>query len=191
MVVFSLPSRLLQRRTFSSSQGRVIALSAILIACFLATSLVLYISTQPSHEPVLHRHPHHHPHGHHRQHFPDLDQEREFERRARNSYTFSQHPGEELGALVLFLSKSNGKNVLPANIDTHAYLDPELVFAGVVDAKRPGVEMMVEHLVQETWARYPVVLFIEVCLVERVDGELTRIAFTVQFSVFARGQGDV
>ncbi|KAH7105106.1 hypothetical protein BKA62DRAFT_669385 [Auriculariales sp. MPI-PUGE-AT-0066] len=77
---------------------------------------------------------------------------------ARSPYSFSQHPGEEFGALVSFLSENSNK-MLPVTLDPHAYLDPDVVLS--IDTRKAGSEAAVAHLVTQVWVRNPVVLFLE------------------------------
>ena len=82
----------------------------------------------------------------------------------RQEFTF-QSTADELGVLVNFLG-ALASNALPNSLDTLAPLDPDVVLEFDVRRGEDGVER-VRRTVKDTWARWPVVVFLEVCDVNR------------------------
>ncbi|EJD52479.1 hypothetical protein AURDEDRAFT_55498 [Auricularia subglabra TFB-10046 SS5] len=79
---------------------------------------------------------------------------------SQSAYSFAQHPQYELGALVAFMA-ALASNSLPNTIDPAAHIVPELVLGFDTRAGDSKVQEEVETIVQDTWARNPVVIFSE------------------------------
>ncbi|KAI0786798.1 hypothetical protein C8Q75DRAFT_720689 [Abortiporus biennis] len=66
-------------------------------------------------------------------------------------------PAQELAAVTSFIASLDPQNVIPAHVDPSLPLDPQLVLD--FDTQSPNAASEVDALVNDTWVRYPVVLF--------------------------------
>jgi len=115
-------------------------------------------ATHFKHENALNNHRQHHHHVAHRRptHAPSP--------LVRQEFTF-QSTADELGVLVNFLG-ALASNALPNSLDPLAPLDPDVVLEFDVRRGEDGVER-VRRTVKDTWTRWPVVVFLEVCNAHR------------------------
>ena len=94
-------------------------------------------------------------------------------------------PDEELAALVAFIA-ALPSNALPNTIDPKAALDPDLVLD--FDTRTLKAAHEVHELVEDTWSRFPVVLFSKVCDPRLSARHLLRSSATALFTHLSSDQ---
>lgn len=164
----SMLAKLFPRRTYSSSKVRNFAIVALAAVSIVASTLILHAWLFPSHHHNHHNEFRHHQYNRNIERRPASrafryppDSARPHSTSTASAYSFAQHPAYELGALVGFLA-ALASNSLPDTVNPHAFIDPELVLGFDTRAGDDKVQEEVETIVQDTWARNPVVIFSEV-----------------------------